>query len=669
MYKECMSKTKLTDLIDLSTATTEDLRRLCEGKKIIKWKHEDVQEGLIIPADFFDPLSADRLEIRHLQQPDGTVEHTLVHIREHQDENDPLIYHDDVCADDVELWESSQDTFIAVDSAVESSLPVSVQTEEQPAAFYPDYSMFFEWTPTEKHSDGGSVSSVSVQTIEQPTEFYPDYSMFVEKTTPDMTSGSDSAGISPAACADEIVRRHLSIRRAAQSMAADSVAAGEYSMHQPTESMDDSERRSAGKMAERVLKRLPFIVLGEDLLYYNGSYYEAVTEKDAIRLILTHFRDEVRSFSKDMLRSIVYFITVEPTVHVTNEDISQELLSFRNGVLDLSTGEMHTHSPEYRTFYRIEANYLPYAQQLDTPQFDRYLYMITGGDPVLTERLWQSIGYILSPDRRGKALFLLQGVSNSGKSVLTDLLHALFSDGAAISLGFHDLSERFAASEMVGKWLCTSNDMPAGALKAKAVGVLKELSGNDLVSVDVKYKNRAQFRCTSKLVMVTNHPLLLSTPDPAFAARIVTIPFCYSVPKEQWDINLLKKLLSERDAIVTKAIIACGRLRMNSYIFPGEYGINAVTDRGSCGGEFADVPSMIYAFVRNSYERCPENVVFIEEAYGIFMQTGCIVSMNVFSHHFANCAEQYFGAVKKRKRGTGRTNAQHCLIGIRLKQN
>jgi len=61
--------------------------------------------------------------------------------------------------------------------------------------------------------------------------------------------------------------------------------------------------------------------------------------------------------------------------------------------------------------------------------------------------------------------------------------------------------------------------------------------------------------------------------------------------------------------------------------------------------------------------------VFIEEAYDIFMQTGCNVSMNSFSHHFANCAEQLFGAVKKRRRGKGMSNPQHCVIGIRLRQN
>jgi len=661
---------KLTDLIDLSTSTTEDLRRLCEGKEVIAWQHEEIPEGLKAPADFFDPLSADRLAILRLQQPDGTQKHKLVHLLENENENSPIFFYDDVSAEDVEICETFPETPSVGVSVSESNPSVPAHTAEQPAAFYPDFSMFVERTTTEKHSDGESVSSVSVQTIEQPTEFYPDFSMFVDWTSPDKISDSDSAGMSLAEYTDEIVRRPLSLRCAAQAMtAAESVAAMEHSLHQPTESMEDSERRSAGQMAERILKRLPFIVLGEDLLYYNGSYYEAVTEKDVIRLILTHFREEVRSFSKEMVRSIVYFITVEPTIHVKDEDISQELLSFRNGVLDISTGEMHAHSPEYRTFYRIEADYLPYAQRLDTPQFDRYLAMVTGGDPVLTERLWQSIGYILSPDRRGKALFLLQGVSNSGKSALTDLLHALFSDGAAISLGFHDLYERFAASEMVGKWLCTSNDMPAGALKAKAVGVLKELSGNDLVSVDVKYKSRAQFRCTSKLVMVTNHPLLLTTPDPAFTARIVTVPFRNSVPKEQWDIALLSKLLSERDGIATKAMAAYGRLRMNNYIFPGEYGINAITDRGNCGGEFADVPAMICEFVRSSYERCPGSAVFIEEAYGIFIQTGCSVPLNSFSHHFAKYAEQLFGAVKKRKRGTGMINAQHCVIGIRLRQN
>jgi len=46
------------------------------------------------------------------------------------------------------------------------------------------------------------------------------------------------------------------------------------------------------------------------------------------------------------------------------------------------------------------------------------------------------------------------------------------------------------------------------------------------------------------------------------------IPFLHSVSKEEQDKNLLQKLWSERDGIVSKAMAAARQLIDNNYIFP-----------------------------------------------------------------------------------------------------
>ncbi|MBE6560212.1 MAG: hypothetical protein E7662_03735 [Ruminococcaceae bacterium] len=425
--------------------------------------------------------------------------------------------------------------------------------------------------------------------------------------------------------------------------------------------------RHAYPMAQRVLQKIPFMVIKKNLYYYNGSYYEAVTDDDAASLIIHHFRRDMEKASSRFMEDILYFIHREPNIHLAGEEITQDLVSFRNGVLDLTSGKLFRHSPKYQTFYRIEADYVPSAASLPTVHFDRFLHQITGGDPVLTERLWQCIGYILVSDRRAKSIFLLQGVGNSGKSVLTDFLCELFAADSKISMIFQELSGKFSGSELEGKFLCVSNDMPSDPLSAKAAALLKQISGNDLVSSDAKYKNRRQFRGTTKLVMVSNHPILLTSSDPAFQDRVVTIPFRYAVPREHWDTMLSAKILEERNIIVARAVEAYYRLRAQQYIFAGSYAMNEVTATGDLGVVPADTPSLILQFLQGNFEEDENAGVFMEDAYHAFLNAGCSVRLSTFAGYFADYAGQLFKARKIRRRRASSENPQSYLQGIRKK--
>ncbi len=426
--------------------------------------------------------------------------------------------------------------------------------------------------------------------------------------------------------------------------------------------------RYAYPMAQKVLQKIPFMVLKKNLYYYNGSYYETVTDAAAASLIIHYFRHDMERASSRFMEDILYFIHREPNIRLDGEEITQELVSFRNGVLDLTSGKMFRHSPEYRTFYRIEADYIPSAVSLPAVHFDRFLHQITGGDPVLTERLWQSIGYILISDRRAKSIFLFQGVGNSGKSVLADFLCGLFAADTKISMIFQDLSEKFSGSELEGKFLCVSNDMPSDPLPAKAVALLKQISGNDIISSPVKYKSRSQFRGTTKLVMVSNHPILLTASDPAFQDRIVTVPFRYAVSREHWDTMLSSKILEERNIIVARAVEAYYRLRAQQYIFAGSYAMNAVTTAGDLGTVPADTPSLILQFLLDNYEAEEKAGVFMEDVHNAFLSaTGCSIHLNDFSRYFTDYAAQQYKTEKIRKRRSSSENPQSYLQGIRVR--
>ena len=71
-----------------------------------------------------------------------------------------------------------------------------------------------------------------------------------------------------------------------------------------------------------------------------------------------------------------------------------------------------------------------------------------------------------------------------------------------------------------------------------------------------------------KFLFATNFPLRIDSNDPAFLDRIIFLPFMKSVPKDERDPDLAKKLWKERDAIVTKALQYARKLMKQGWQFP-----------------------------------------------------------------------------------------------------
>lgn len=417
---------------------------------------------------------------------------------------------------------------------------------------------------------------------------------------------------------------------------------------------------------EKLLQKESFLVVQEKLHRYIGSYYAGCSRQDVARLFLVHCRDEVAEVgTPKQVQDGIELLFMEPDIHVRPEDIPRNLLSLQNGVLNIYTGVLNPHSKNFWTLYGINGRYLP-DMHLASPVFDTFLKTVTGGDGALAQRILEFIGYVLTPDMNAKVFFVLQGVPNSGKSVLTTLLTNLFTENAVVTLDAHVFSDKYSISELVGKALCISPDLPAAPLDEKAVSKIKQITGNDVVSSNRKYESYVSFRCNAKIILVTNHPLLTRGNDSAFEERIVTIPFRHSVPKEEQDRMLIPNLLSERDAIITKAIRAYYTLAQNCYRFTGNYPVNEVT--ADVCESTTDVSVRIYQFVRQMFEKAEEGVVFTEEAYQKYCDASPRISVNEFSQYFKSFAEEIHGGRKDRKRMEGAVNATSCICGISWKQ-
>lgn len=330
-------------------------------------------------------------------------------------------------------------------------------------------------------------------------------------------------------------------------------------------------------IAMELLARQPLRMVDNALHAFDGQIYRFVDSPTMNRLIMHLCRSYVYAVGDASIIDRVYkMIQAEPSIVYHPGDNPAPFVACDDGLLNLMDFSIGPFSPQPFVTVRLHGSYTR-GQSASCPVFDGLLHTITDGNPVLIERIWQAIGYALVPDTGGKCFILFQGVPDSGKSLLGDIIASLIDQELVTSLDISAMGERFGASELVGKQLCLSMDMPSGALDPKSVSLFKNLTGGDVVSVDVKYQPRIKFRCSATFLVATNHPLLTRDQDPAFFRRAVTIPFRFAVEKEHQDHSLKARIWAERDAILYRALQAFARLRQANYQFSGDYQPNEVT--------------------------------------------------------------------------------------------
>ena len=135
-----------------------------------------------------------------------------------------------------------------------------------------------------------------------------------------------------------------------------------------------------------------------------------------------------------------------------------------------------------------------------TPTADYFFSRVTNSDPMLIQRIYEMIGYLLVPDTHAKSFFLLQGVPNSGKSVLGRFIEGFFPKQCVTALDISRLSGQFLPKSLATSRLNLSMDLPDGLLSKKAVAMLKMLTGDDLVTLEVKYKEARPYRGQCKFL-------------------------------------------------------------------------------------------------------------------------------------------------------------------------
>lgn len=417
--------------------------------------------------------------------------------------------------------------------------------------------------------------------------------------------------------------------------------------------------------AQGLIQTIPMFCIGKGWLVYQQGYYALKSSEDIKRIIMEVCRSAVEQCgSANFVDQIFKILKTEPKLFI-QPNFNCNCVAFDDCVLDLDRWEVLVPTPEILVTTHLRASFSR-GERTDCPEFKRFLADVTLGNPVLQERIWQAVGYLLVPDQHGKAIILLQGRKHSGKSVLSNVVKNCFDDELVVALSVNEFGRRFATSSLYGKKLCVDADLSDERLDRTAVSVLKKLTGADSISGDVKFGDYLQFENSAKFLYGSNHVVLLPNKDAAFYDRLIVIPFARTVPSDERDFRLEEKLNAERDSIIIQALAAYRRLVKSNYRFAGDFPINAVTEDG--GESTADKMAQ---FLR---EDC-------EIAFGVWTPTGTLYA--AFVRRFGNlCSDRYFSGLlfsialsagypvsKDKDRTSPKANSVWGFENLKLKEN
>jgi len=279
-------------------------------------------------------------------------------------------------------------------------------------------------------------------------------------------------------------------------------------------------------------------ILYEDLNdKYKKMYYETQQENEK-KVFDANIKDTIfiasklsnNDFVKKVMEECTYIF--RDTLFLEKLDRNPYLIGFKNGVYDLENSIFRDGVPNDYISKSTNINYIPIdkTDQQTKKEITRFLKEILPNQAVRDYMILvmaSSLDYV----NREEKFYITIGAGRNGKSLLMHLHQESLGDytcALPVSLITQKRTESGKATpelvKMDLKRFCLIKEPDTSNISLN-VGIIKELTGNDLVSCRNLHENDNEFRVSSKLLLMTNYLPDVYSDDAAIWDRIRVIEF------------------------------------------------------------------------------------------------------------------------------------------------
>ena len=318
-------------------------------------------------------------------------------------------------------------------------------------------------------------------------------------------------------------------------------------------------------LARVLIAGTPMMVGGSSVLVYRDGMYHNGSSK-LFESLVGDLTDQVGLSAatlgatvKDVHGAAVTQLTVAGRVMPTFLDAP--LISFKNGVLDLDSGELLPHSPDVPVMVQFQVDWDPSAT---CPFYESWIAKHLPA-PGAIDDLEEVMGQMFDRTKAPARAAVLFGPSRSGKGTFTRLAEALVGSEGRAEVSLHELSDdKFASARLYGAVLNVYADL--SAREVRDLSAFKLLLGEDPIGAQRKFGQPFTFYNTALNVFSANQIPPVSEASQAYFARVK--PFLFpSQYLGREDPRVRERLLGELQGVAVRWVQGLKRLRDRGYRF------------------------------------------------------------------------------------------------------
>lgn len=307
----------------------------------------------------------------------------------------------------------------------------------------------------------------------------------------------------------------------------------------------------------------------------SGSAVYAFSPKKGVfllqddRSLMAMCKKMVDSFNKKATRREYRIDTYAKALHETVEllmtmhpedthkphmlDNEENLVNFKNGMVNIITKQVLPHDPKYLSLQQRQLTFAPSKDYSlnDCPMFANYLRMLTDENEDRMALLLEYAGAVLSnvDGSKYKSILHLVGAGDSGKSQYPKLLSRLIGEEYATATKFVKLDNRFQEQILVGKRLVYDPDVDLNTIGGNAL--IMNVTGNDNILIERKGRDPFEYHYRGFLLECSNEmPKTRGNHSQAYYNRLLICTCPNPVPIEKQDKSLVDNILKNESAAI-----------------------------------------------------------------------------------------------------------------------
>lgn len=224
----------------------------------------------------------------------------------------------------------------------------------------------------------------------------------------------------------------------------------------------------------------------------------------------------------------------------------RHLLPMHNGVLNMRTGQIIPHSPDFLFNWVMPHHYDPEAE---CPTVQNFISNLSGGDASTESVLYAFLAAVLFGRYDLERYLEFVGMAGTGKSTYIALCRELVGGENTHVTDMKTLhNNQFETANIHGKRLVMISDADK---YGGDVGIFKQITGRDMVRREEKHSQAQKgFIYKGMVIVAANNPIQIADNSTAMVRRRVPVHIDKKLDKKLVDYQLSSKLTSEIPGLI-----------------------------------------------------------------------------------------------------------------------